>query len=212
MFILFVTYRCISGTLQCIFHPNSSHQNDLHDGYKSTRRDDPSTTVTIPLGLIPPLYIAVYLRERGRSSCTPLWAENYRESWVKTDIERPHRIRAAPLLVTSPTNRDAMDRVSVQYTYLCTGGAYYVPYSCLLISNKFCNEGERPKQGEQVPLCTCSSNPLCEMTLAYRLDAISQSPRNSRIPGPNLLPLALVMDMHASKTLCSGLYKSKVHK
>ncbi len=38
----------------------------------------------------------------------------------------------------------------------------YVPYSCLLISNKFCNGGggERPEQGEQVPLCTCSSTPL----------------------------------------------------
>jgi hypothetical protein len=38
--------------------------------------------------------------------------------------------------------------------YLCTRGAYYVPYSCILISNKFCNGGERSKQGEQVPLCT----------------------------------------------------------
>jgi hypothetical protein len=43
---------------------------------------------------------------------------------------------------------------------LCTGGAYYVPYSCLLISNKFCNGRERPEQGEKVPLCTCSSTPL----------------------------------------------------
>jgi hypothetical protein len=42
---------------------------------------------------------------------------------------------------------------------LCTGGAYYVPYSCLLISNKFCNGGERPEQGDQVTLCTCSSPP-----------------------------------------------------
>ena len=47
-----------------------------------------------------------------------------------------------------------------------------------------------------------------KMALAYRLDAISQGPKNSRIPGPNPLPLALVMDMHASKTLCTGLYKS----
>jgi hypothetical protein len=28
-----------------------------------------------------------------------------------------------------------------------------------LDSNKFCNGGERPEQGEQVPLCTCSSTP-----------------------------------------------------
>jgi hypothetical protein len=33
-------------------------------------------------------------------------------------------------------------------------------------------------------------------------------PKNSRIPGPNPLPLPLVMYMHASKTLCTGLYKS----
>jgi hypothetical protein len=40
-----------------------------------------------------------------------------------------------------------------------------------------------------------------QMALAYRLDAISQGPKHSRIPGPNPLPLALVMDMHAaSKT------------
>ncbi len=31
---------------------------------------------------------------------------------------------------------------------LCTGGAYYVPYRFLLISNKFCNGGERPEQGD----------------------------------------------------------------
>jgi hypothetical protein len=47
-----------------------------------------------------------------------------------------------------------------------------------------------------------------QMALAYRLDAISQGPNNSRIPGPNPLSLALVMDMHAYKTLCTGLYKS----
>ncbi len=47
-----------------------------------------------------------------------------------------------------------------------------------------------------------------QMALAYQLDAISQGPKNSRIPGPNPLPLALVIDMHASKTLCTGLYKS----
>ncbi len=46
-----------------------------------------------------------------------------------------------------------------------------------------------------------------QMSLAYQLDAISQGPKNSRIPGPNPLPLALVMDMHVSKTY-TGLYKS----
>ncbi len=29
-----------------------------------------------------------------------------------------------------------------------------------------------------------------------------------RLTGPNPLPIALVMDMHASKILCMGLYKS----
>jgi hypothetical protein len=35
-----------------------------------------------------------------------------------------------------------------------------------------------------------------QMALAYRLDAISQGPKIFRIPGPNPLPLALVMDAH----------------
>jgi hypothetical protein len=47
-----------------------------------------------------------------------------------------------------------------------------------------------------------------QMALAYRLDALSQGPKNSQIPGPNPLPLPLIMDMHTSKTLCTGLYKS----
>ncbi len=50
------------------------------------------------------------------------------------------------------------------------------------------------------------------MALSYWLDGISQGPKNSQFPGPNPLPLALVMDMHASKTLCTGVYKSQVHK
>ncbi len=47
-----------------------------------------------------------------------------------------------------------------------------------------------------------------KMALAYRLVAISQGPKNSRIPGPNPLSLPLVMD----KTLCTGLYKLQMHK
>ncbi len=42
----------------------------------------------------------------------------------------------------------------------------------------------------------------------HLLYAISQGPKNSQIPGPNPLPLPLAMDMHVSKTLCTGLYKS----
>jgi hypothetical protein len=152
--------------------------------------------------------------------------------------------------------------ISMISTYIipfsCTRGAYYAPYSRLLISNKFCNVGERPEQGDQVSFCTCSSPPsvwalkpplwalvhkttydlysplhnvlyVCisitwasgrglgtgileffwpQMALAYWLYAISQGPKNSRIPESNPFPLALVMDMHASKTLCTGLFKS----
>ncbi len=53
-----------------------------------------------------------------------------------------------------------MSSENLKLILLCTGGAYYVPYSCLLISNKFCNGEERPEQGEQVPLCACSFSPL----------------------------------------------------
>jgi hypothetical protein len=34
------------------------------------------------------------------------------------------------------------------------------------------------------------------MALAYRLDAISLGPKNSQFPGPNPLPLALVIDIN----------------
>jgi len=44
-----------------------------------------------------------------------------------------------------------------------------------------------------------------QMALSYLLNAISQGPKNSRNTGPNPLPLPLVMDKHASKTLCTGL-------
>jgi hypothetical protein len=50
------------------------------------------------------------------------------------------------------------------------------------------------------------------MALAYRLDAISQGPKNPEIPGPNPLQLPHVMYIHASKTLCTGVYKSQVHR
>jgi hypothetical protein len=47
-----------------------------------------------------------------------------------------------------------------------------------------------------------------QIALAYQIDAISQGPKNSPFPGPSPLPLDLVLDMHAYKTLCTGLYKS----
>jgi hypothetical protein len=38
-----------------------------------------------------------------------------------------------------------------------------------------------------------------QMALTYRLDAISQGPKNSRIPAPNPLPRALVTDMQFAR-------------
>ncbi len=51
----------------------------------------------------------------------------------------------------------------------------------------------------------------CEMALSRKASAI-WGPKNSRIPGPNPLALPQVMNMHASKTFCTGLYKSYVHR
>jgi hypothetical protein len=45
-----------------------------------------------------------------------------------------------------------------------------------------------------------------QMALAYRLDAISQDPKNSRFLGPNRLPLAKVMDAARIKSITP--YKS----
>jgi hypothetical protein len=45
-----------------------------------------------------------------------------------------------------------------------------------------------------------------QMALPYQLDAILQGPKNSRFLETNPLPLALVMDMLAFKTLFTGLY------
>jgi hypothetical protein len=45
------------------------------------------------------------------------------------------------------------------------------------------------------------------MELKLRLDAISQGPKKSQFPGPNPLPLVLVMDFPASKALRTGPYK-----
>ncbi len=43
-----------------------------------------------------------------------------------------------------------------------------------------------------------------QMALSYRLDAISQGPKKSRFPGPNPLPLALVMDAARIKSSTHG--------
>jgi hypothetical protein len=42
------------------------------------------------------------------------------------------------------------------------------------------------------------------MALAYRLNAISQGPKESQFPGPDPLPLALVMDAARIKSNTHG--------
>jgi hypothetical protein len=42
------------------------------------------------------------------------------------------------------------------------------------------------------------------MALTYLLDAISQGLKNSRFPGPNPFPLALVMDAALIKSITHG--------
>jgi hypothetical protein len=42
------------------------------------------------------------------------------------------------------------------------------------------------------------------MPLAYRLDAISQGPKNSRFPGPYPLLLALVKEAACIKSITNG--------
>jgi hypothetical protein len=51
----------------------------------------------------------------------------------------------------------------------------------------------------------------CEMASSGQVSAIWGS-KKSRLPGPNTLPLAQVIDLHASKTLLTGPYKSWVHR
>jgi hypothetical protein len=46
------------------------------------------------------------------------------------------------------------------------------------------------------------------ISLARRRYAQIWGTKISRFPGPYPLPLAQEMDIHASKTLCTGLYKS----
>ncbi len=43
-----------------------------------------------------------------------------------------------------------------------------------------------------------------QIALAFRLYAISQGPKNSRFPGPNPLPLALVKDVARIKSITHG--------
>ncbi len=47
-----------------------------------------------------------------------------------------------------------------------------------------------------------------QIELTYLLDAFSQDPKNSRFPGPNPLPLALVMDAARIKSITHVAYKS----
>ncbi len=74
-----------------------------------------------------------------------IWSQNLVPSFLKAFVSP----MARPIFTPS-TSTCSYNRVHKQQTnmFLCTGGAYYLPYSCLLISYKFCNGGERPQQGE----------------------------------------------------------------
>jgi hypothetical protein len=70
-------------------------------------------------------------------------------------VEQLNRFQQASLRWTAARYR--LSRVAQltqgrKFSFLGTGGAYYVPYSFLFISNKFCNGwgrgGERPEQGD----------------------------------------------------------------
>jgi hypothetical protein len=43
-----------------------------------------------------------------------------------------------------------------------------------------------------------------QMALAYRLDVISQGPKNSQLPGPNPLPLALMNGYASFQNIMHG--------
>jgi hypothetical protein len=64
--------------------------------------------------------------------------------------------------------------------FMHPGGSYYIPYSFVLISNKFFigsmpfHRAQKTLEFQALPILTCS---------------------------------ALVMHLHAAKTLCTGLYK-----
>ncbi len=105
---------------------------------------------------------------------------------------------------------------------LCTGGAYYVPYTFLLISISFVMWGELPSRAIKFLYAPAPPSPTvlvlkpCSWALVhkttyalgYRLDAIAQGQKTLDFQSPTPLPLALVMNMLASNTLCTGLYKS----
>jgi hypothetical protein len=56
------------------------------------------------------------------------------------------RGRIGPWQVRLKVNKKTTDPLLVLQTVLCTIGAYYVPYSCLLISNKFVMGGSGPSR------------------------------------------------------------------
>ncbi len=50
-------------------------------------------------------------------------------------------------VVNPPVKDNNLTNSINQQHFLCTGGAYYVPYSFLFISNKFCNWGGAARAG-----------------------------------------------------------------
>jgi len=83
-----------------------------------------------------------------------------------------------------------------------------------LQDSEFFRKFQRDLMGGKKIVCTYDFYSPVHNVLGskWHSDAISQGPKNSGIPGPNPLPLPQVMYMHPSKTLCTGLYKSQVHR
>jgi hypothetical protein len=84
-------------------------------------------------------------------------------------------------------------------------GSYYydvrVPYSCLLISNKFCNGGSQSEQGDQVPLYTCSSTPL---SMGPETSLVDSCAENHLCTYDLYSPVHNVLDACISITWASG--------
>ncbi len=62
----------------------------------------------------------------------------------------------------------------------------------------------RMHKNAHVGMPVCTQVFWAQIALAYLLNAISQEPKNSRFPGPNPLPFALVMDAARIKSITHG--------
>jgi hypothetical protein len=92
--------------------------------------------------------------------------------------------------------------------FFCTGASLYAPYNLLLISNKFWMGGGRRWGVGGREVRGPSWRGRIKGVEGWGVEGVPQGPKNSPFPGPKPLPLAHVMYLPASKTLCTGQYKS----